>query len=327
MIETLLKAEGRDWLLADGAIGTNLIAMGLPSGEPPEAWNATHPDRIRALHRGFVEAGADLLLTNSFGGNARRLGLHGLDKRVVELNRIAAELAREVAGAAGRRMLVAGSVGPTGELFEPFGALTEDAAVGVFAEQIEGLKAGGADLVWIETMSAVEEMRAAATAAASAAMPCAITASFSTAGATMMGITPPAMAAAVRDFGAPLHGLGCNCGVGPADLVMSLLAMRAASGEVPLIAKANCGAPRICGAEVVYDGTPELMARYACLAVDAGAGLVGGCCGTSFAHLRAMRRALDAHRRRRPPTPGDVVAALGPLVFPALTGAAGGTPM
>ena len=158
LLQTLL-AEGRP-LLADGATGTNLFAMGLASGDSPELWNADHPDRIRALHQAFVDAGSDIILTNSFGGNRRRLALHAAEGRVRELNRLAAENARAVADKAGRAVVVAGSVGPTGDIFAPLGPLTEDEAVDVFAEQIEGLREGGADVVWIETMSAAEEIRA-----------------------------------------------------------------------------------------------------------------------------------------------------------------------
>src|SRR5271166_3607032 len=190
MLQTLL-AEGRP-LLADGATGTNLFAMGLAAGETPELWNADHPDRIRALHRAFVDAGADIVLTNSFGGNRRRLALHGLDARARELNRLAAGNARAVADKAERSVVVAGSVGPTGDLFAPLGPLSEEEAVEVFVEQIEALREGGADVVWIETMSASEEIRAAARAAAKCGFPYTITASFDTAGRTMMGVAPAA---------------------------------------------------------------------------------------------------------------------------------------
>jgi len=163
MLQKLL-AEGRP-LLADGATGTNLFEVGLASGETPEIWNDTAPEKIAALHQAFVDAGADIILTNSFGGNRRRLMLHKLEPRTRELNRRAAEIARGVADASGRRVVVAGSVGPTGDLLAPLGPLSEDEATEVFHEQIEGLKDGGADVVWIETMSAAEEIRAAARAA------------------------------------------------------------------------------------------------------------------------------------------------------------------
>ena len=150
-----LLAAGRP-LLADGATGTNLFAVGLTSGDSPEFWNADHPDRIQALHQAFVEAGSDIILTNSFGGNRRRLALHGAEGRVRELNRLAAQNARAVADKAGRPVVVAGSVGPTGDIFAPLGPMTEEEAVEVFLEQIEGLREGGADVGWIETMSASE---------------------------------------------------------------------------------------------------------------------------------------------------------------------------
>src|SRR5271154_2560826 len=180
MLQSLL-AGGRP-LLADGATGTNLFAMGLTSGDSPELWNAEHPDRIENLHRSFVDAGSDIILTNTFGANRRRLMLHKLEDRARELNRLAARNARKVADSAGRPVVVAGSVGPTGDLIAPLGPLSEDEAVDVFFEQIEALREGGADVAWIETMSAVEEIRAAARAAIRIGMPFVATASFDTAG-------------------------------------------------------------------------------------------------------------------------------------------------
>ena len=322
MIEELLQDRG--WLLADGATGTNLFEMGLTGGEAPELWNADHPDRIRRLHQNFVEAGADIILTNSFGCNRRRLAMHGAQDRTRALNVLAARNARAVADAAGRRVVVAGSVGPTGELMAPFGTLTEDEAAEVFAEQIDGLREGGADLVWIETMSAVEEMRAAATAAARVGMACTVTASFDTRGRTMMGVSPAAMIRDVGAFNPAPHGIGCNCGVGAADLLCSVLAMTEAAPEAVVIAKANCGIPQTTEDGVTYSGTPELMAEYARLAVDAGARIIGGCCGTTPAHVLAMRRALDGHVRRERPDLARIEQAVGPLVSPpAKPGGAG----
>ena len=317
MLETLL-GQGRP-LLADGATGTNLFEMGLTSGENPELWNVDHPDRIRALHQSFVDAGADIILTNSFGGNRRRLMLHRLEGRTRELNAAAAGNARSVAAAAGRPVVVAGSVGPTGDLLAPLGPLTEDEAFAIFVEQIEGLKAGGADVVWIETMSAPEEIRAAARAAHAVGMPYTVTASFDTAGKTMMGLPPAALAELTAGFDPPPLAVGANCGVGASDLVMSILAMTDASPDAIVIAKANAGIPAWRGAHIHYSGTPELMAAYAGLAVDAGARIVGGCCGSTPAHLAAMRGAIDRHVAGRRPALSDVVAALGPLVSPPST--------
>jgi 5-methyltetrahydrofolate--homocysteine methyltransferase len=310
------RAKGRDWLLADGATGTNLFDMGLTSGDAPELWNADHPDRVRRLHQSFVAAGADIILTNSFGGTRRRLALHRAEARVGELNRLAAENARAVADAAGRPVIVAGSVGPTGDLFAPLGPLTETEAVDVFAEQIAGLKEGGADLIWIETMSAVEEMRAAAAAAGQLDMPYTITASFDSAGNTMMGVAPAAMLRTTGAFTPAPHGIGCNCGVGASDLLCSVLAMTEAAPEATVIAKGNCGIPQVGAEGVTYSGTPEVMAEYARLALDAGARVIGGCCGTRPAHLLAMRRALEEHRRRERPSVEAIVAAIGPLASP-----------
>jgi 5-methyltetrahydrofolate--homocysteine methyltransferase len=303
-------------LLADGATGTNLFDMGLTSGDAPELWNVDHPDRIRALHQGFVDAGADIILTNTFGANKRRLALHNAQGRVRELNIAAAENARAVADVAGRPVVVAGSVGPTGDLFEPLGRLTEAEAVEIFAEQIAALKEGGVDVIWIETMSALEEIRAAAAAAARLGMPFTATASFDTAGRTMMGVAPAALA----DFALSLPdapiAVGGNCGVGASDLLVSVLGMTGARPEAIVIAKANCGIPVVHGDHVHYSGTEETMSEYAKLAIDAGARIIGGCCGTSPSHLAAMRNAIDTHVKAERPTAEEIVGRIGPLVAP-----------
>jgi len=300
-------------LLADGATGTNLFAAGLVAGEAPEVWNFEHPERIAEHHRRFVEAGADIILTNSFGGTRHRLKLHGLQDRVGEVNRRAAEIARAVADAAGRKVIVAGSVGPTGELLEPLGSLTFAGAVEAFAEQMRGLKEGGAEIAWIETMSAPDEMRAAAEAASLVGLPYTLTASFDTAGRTMMGLAPADIhGVAAGEPDAPL-AVGANCGVGASDILVSALDMTAANPAARVIIKGNCGIPEYRGAEIYYSGTPELMADYARLAVDAGATIIGGCCGTSYGHLAAMRHALDSHRRAARPTVEEIVERIGPL--------------
>ncbi len=309
--------------LADGATGTNYFQMGLESGEPPELWNIEHPERVRELHQAFVDAGADIILTNTFGGNRHRLKLHHAQDRVLEINRKAAEIAREVADAAPRPVVVAGSVGPTGELFAPLGALTESDAIEVFTEQITGLVAGGADVAWIETMSATEEIRAAARAAIAVGVPYTATGSFDTAGRTMMGLHPSGFADVFAGLDPQPLAFGANCGVGASDILVTLLAM----GETPigdaavgergaerrLISKGNCGVPHFQGAEIVYSGSPDLMAEYARLAVDGGAAIVGGCCGTSPEHLRAMRVAIDAHTAAAPPTTQQIIERIGPL--------------
>lgn len=310
-IDRLLAEKGV--LLADGATGTNLFAMGLEAGEAPELWNDTHPDRIAALHQGFVDAGADIILTNSFGGTRHRLKLHHAQDRVFQLNRRAAEIARAVADKAGRKVIVAGSVGPTGELLVPLGALTYEQAVDAFAEQIEGLKAGGAEVAWIETMSAPDEIRAAAEAAIRVGLPYTYTGSFDTAGRTMMGLLPKDIHGVVSTLPEQPVGVGANCGVGASDILASLLDMNAAKPDATIIVKGNCGIPEFRGTEIHYSGTPELMADYVRLAVDSGARIVGGCCGTSFEHLAAMRKALDSHRKDGRPTLETIVERIGPF--------------
>lgn len=299
-------------LLADGATGTNYFERGLGAGDPPELWNADHPDRVRTLHQQFVDAGADILLTNTFGCNRHRLKLHGAQDRVFELAKRAAELACEVADSVDRPIVVAGSVGPTGELFEPLGALTVDDAVDTFAELAAGLREGGASVAWIETMSAAEEIRAAASGALKAGLPYTATCSFDTAGRTMMGLLPGELAQVFDGLEQPPIAIGANCGVGASDILVSLLAMSGRDSHTYLISKGNCGVPRFVGSEAVYSGTPELMGKYTQLAVKAGARIVGGCCGTSPTHLAAMRKSLDDLIAK--PTLDDIIEAVGPLV-------------
>lgn len=301
----------RDWLLADGATGTNLFNMGLSSGEPPELWNADEPAKIRRLYQGSVGAGSDLFLTNSFGGNASRLKLHGAERRVRELNRLAAALGRDVADAAGRPVVVAGSMGPTGEIMEPMGSLTHALAVEMFHEQAEGLKEGGADVLWVETISAPEEFAAAAEACALAGMPWCGTMSFDTAGRTMMGLTSQAFASLVEDLPNPPLAFGANCGVGASDLLRTVLGFFAQGSERPVIAKGNAGIPKYHDGHIHYDGTPALMGEYAVLARDAGARIIGGCCGTMPEHLEAMRKALEETPRGPRPTLEAISGALG----------------
>lgn len=310
-IDALIAEKGV--LLADGATGTNLFAMGLQAGEAPEMLNETAPDTITALHQNFIDAGADIILTNSFGGTRHRLKLHDAQDRVHALNKRAAEIARAVADKADHKVIVAGSVGPTGELLVPLGAMTYEDAVDAFAEQIEGLKAGGAEVAWIETMSAPDEIRAAAEAAIKVGLPYTYTGSFDTAGRTMMGLLPKDIHAVADGLPEAPLGVGANCGVGASDILASLLDMTEAKPDATVIVKGNCGIPEFRGSEIHYSGTPELMGDYVRLAVDAGAKIIGGCCGTSFEHLAAMRKALDSHPKASRPTVETIVERIGPL--------------
>ncbi|SMY07647.1 betaine--homocysteine S-methyltransferase [Flavimaricola marinus] len=303
--------DTHDWLLADGATGTNLFNMGLMSGDAPEFWNVDHPDRITALYKGAVDAGSDLFLTNTFGGNASRLKLHDGQSRVFELNKAGAEIGREVADASGRTVIVAGSVGPTGEIFEPMGTLTHSAAVEMFHEQAEGLKAGGADVLWVETISAAEEYIAAAEAFALADMPWCGTMSFDTAGRTMMGLTSADMVKMVDKLANPPLAFGANCGVGASDLLRTVLGFAAAGPTRPMIAKGNAGIPKYHDGHIHYDGTPELMGEYAVMARNCGAKIIGGCCGTMPEHLSAMRKALETQPIGEVPSLEAITAKLG----------------
>ena len=303
--------ETRDWLMADGATGTNLFNMGLMSGDAPEMWNLAQPDNIRSLYKGAADAGSDIFLTNSFGGNASRLKLHGAQDQVHELNKVAASLGREVADASGRTIVVAGSVGPTGEIMTPMGSLTHDIAVEMFHEQAEGLKAGGADVLWVETISAAEEFAAAAEAFALAGMPWCGTMSFDTAGRTMMGLTSADMVKKVGKLAHQPLAFGANCGVGASDLLRTVLGFAAAGPTLPVIAKGNAGIPKYHDGHIHYDGTPDLMADYAVLARDSGATIIGGCCGTTPDHLRAMRHALETRPKGPAPTLDAITAAMG----------------
>ena len=302
----------RDWLLADGATGSNLFDVGLMSGDAPELWNTEHPERISKLHQDFVDAGADIILTNSFGGTVYRLKLHNAQGRMAELNTRAAQIARKVADGSGRSVAVAGSMGPTGEIMEPIGPLTFDQAKAAFAEQALALAAGGADVLWIETMSSREEVEAAVAGAAVAGLPIVCTLSFDTNGRTMMGISPSDFSGIEKSLSPRLAACGTNCGVGASEVVACIHNLAEAMGpEVVLVAKGNCGIPQYVDGAICYNGTPEIMANYARMALDAGARIIGGCCGTSAKHLRAMREALESHTRGAAPTLEEINARLG----------------
>ncbi len=302
----------RDWLLADGATGSNLFDVGLVSGDAPELWNIDHPDRIANLHQSFIDAGSDIILTNTFGGTKYRLKLHQAQDRVKELNQAAVKIARGQADKAGRLVLVAGSMGPTGEILEPVGPVSIAQAQDAFAEQANALAQAGADLLWIETLSSEQEIEAAVNAASATGLPVVCTLSFDTNGRTMMGVAPGMFAR--LDSAAHLLACGANCGVGPSETVAGIMNLaKGASPETIIVAKANCGIPRYVNGRLEYDGTPELMAEYARRAFDAGARIIGGCCGTSPTHVRAMHAALRNHKKRDIPSAESLVQALGEI--------------
>jgi methionine synthase I (cobalamin-dependent) len=315
----------RPFLMADGATGTNLFGMGLMTGDSPELWNFEQPERIEALHQSFVDSGADIFLTNSFGGTRNRLKLHHAQDRVYEINKRAAEIGRKVADKAGREVIVAGSIGPTGDLFEPMGTLTEADAIAAFAEQAQALKDGGADVLWIETMSSKEEVAAAVKGAGTTGLPIVTTMSFDTNGKTMMGISPADFVAFVHTLDPKPVAYGANCGVGASDLVATIVKLAEAAGPDDIIvAKGNCGIPYYEEGKIKYNGTPELMADYARIVRDAGARIVGGCCGTSPEHLISIRSALDGHQPGARPSAAEIVSRLGPVTEGAAALLAGG---
>lgn len=310
---TRLLAE-REVLLVDGAMGTNLFALGLANGAPGELWNVDRPAEVRSIYEGFVDAGSDIILTNSFGSNRFRFALHKLQGRVRELNFAAAAIARDVADKAGRTVVVAGSMGPTGDVFEPLGPRTQAEAEEAFHEQAEALKEGGADVAWIETMFAENELESAVRGAERAGLPVVATMTFDTGGRTMMGIRPSDAMRLSKKLPVRPIAFGANCGIGPAQILDSVLglAQGAEPGDV-IVSKSNCGLP-VMGDDmrVRYDGTPEIMAQYARLARDAGARIIGGCCGTTATHVRAMAEAL-AGARGAVPTYEEVERKLGPI--------------
>jgi 5-methyltetrahydrofolate--homocysteine methyltransferase len=288
--------------------------MGLQSGDAPELWNFSYPERVASLHHSFIDAGADIILTNSFGGSSYRLKLHQAQGRVAELNFAAASIARSEADRADRPVIVAGSVGPTGEILKPVGTLDPGAAEAAFAVQALALAEGGADVIWLETMSSKEELQSAGAGASRAELPVVATMTFDTNGSTMMGFSPQELVELYRETVPRLTAYGANCGVGAADLIGAMIAMRnrADPGDI-LVAKSNCGIPEFTDGKIQYSGTPDLMGDYARLARDVGARIIGGCCGTTPEHLAAMRKALDSHRPRLIPKLDDVVDRLGPV--------------
>ena len=304
----------RDYLIADGATGTNLMGMGLPAGQAPDLWNLDEPGNVARLHESFLEVGADIILTNTFGANRSRLGMEKAEDRTVEVNLAGAAIAREAADKAGRPVVVAGSMGPTGEIMEPLGPLTPERAEEVFSEQAEALARGGVDVIWIETIYAFGELTAAVAAATRTGLPVTSTMTFDTNGRTMMGDSPEDAARFIQTLPSELTAYGANCGVGPATLVDAVKGLRRGgeSGDV-VIAKGNCGVPEMIDGEVVFRGDEEIMAIYARLARDAGARIIGGCCGTSPKHLAAIAQSLEGYTPGDSPEDAAIEEALGPI--------------
>ena len=291
-MSALLDALDDGPLLGDGAMGTMLQDLGNSEGGAPELWNVEHVDVVEGVLEGYASSGSRLLTTNTFGGTRARLQMHGLEDRVEELNRAAAELARRVADRH-PGVYVLGDIGPSGELMEPMGDLTIDSAAEMFGEQIRGLVAGGVDGILIETMSDLTEVEAAVTAARKEApgLPVFATLSFDTNLRTMMGVSPAMAVQAMSDMGVDVIGANCGRGLDEMRIIAAQLA-EAGAGRVRLMVQSNAGLPKLQGDTFVFDGTPEEMAAYAVEMRDLGFAVIGACCGSSPAHIAAMRAAL-----------------------------------
>ena len=288
-LRTLLS-EGP--ILADGGMGTSLIEAGAPVGDCFELLNTDDPQRIERIHRGFVDAGADMVLTNTFGGNRFRLDAHGISGRVTELDRAAVAIARQAGG-----RFVAGSMGPLGVRLVPYGRVRLEDAFDAYREQASALAEAGADLLMIETQTDLREMEQAIAAARDAApgIAIAVSATFTKDDRTLLGSSPAQVAARLVELGA--DAIGANCGEGPAQLLRVIRSMHAAAPGVPLVARPNAGGPTQVGGRFVYPATPEYLAEHAVAFLSEGAAIVGGCCGTGPSHTRAMAGALDDRTR------------------------------
>jgi len=289
---TAIKTKGI--LVSDGGWGSFLVAHGLKPGESPEGWNLDHPDEVRGIARMYAEAGADVVLTNSFGGTRFKLAHYGLADRVGEINETAARLSRQ---AVGPDNIVLASMGPTGKILM-MGDVSEAELYEAFKEQAVALEKGGADAVTVETMSAVDEAGLAVRAAKeNTALTVAVSFTFDTKTPqgyrTMMGVSPEAMAAAMLDAGADV--LGANCSLGSGEMVEVIAALHAAAPGIPLVVHPNAGKPeQQPDGSIVYPETPACIAANVPVLIEAGASITGGCCGTGPDHIRAIRAAVDA---------------------------------
>jgi 5-methyltetrahydrofolate--homocysteine methyltransferase len=307
--------EQKDVVIADGAMGTNLFLLGLGKGDNGAAWNVERPDAVKTIHQGFVDAGSDIILTNTFGANRIRLALHHLEHRAREFNVAGARIAREVASHAGRPVVVAGDIGPIGDVLEPLGTRTVEEAEEAFLEQAQALKDGGVDIAWIETMFADNELDAAIRAVARAGLDYVATMTFDSGGRTMMGVRPEDAMRRSRGFAHKPIAFGANCGVGPSQLMDSVIGLVHGAGDRAIVvAKSNCGMPVLDDdMRVRYNGTPDVLADYACMARDAGARIIGGCCGTTAQHIRSIVLALAKRPKGPPPSYEEIERRLGPL--------------
>lgn len=290
----LERLNAGEVLVADGATGTNYQRMGIALGVPPEEWVFDQPENVLTLHRAFVDAGSEIILTDSFGGTRLRMRDSKYASRAPELNCRAAQLARQ---AAGEQILVAGSMGPTGLLMQPLGELTHDAAAAAYAEQAAALVEGGVDFLLLETFFALDEALAAVEGVRRASqLPLVVSFSYDQGTRTMMGLRPSQVVEAIAPLG--VAAIGANCGKSLDAMLQIIQEMAAQKSGRPLWIKPNAGLPRMEGDVAQYDTSPETMAEYALRFIDAGAQVVGGCCGNSPAHVKAIADAVKSHKPR-----------------------------
>lgn len=292
-IQGLLDQGG--YIITDGAMGTVLFAAGLEHGDPPELWNIKYPERVAAVHQEYIKAGSQVILTNTFGGSRYRFSLHNAQDQVVEANQSAAKILRQVADESDVKIIVAGDIGPSGEVLAPYGELAFQDAKDAFTEQAAALIEGDVDLIWIETMSDLEEVRAAVegTREVSQEIPIVTTMTFDTHGRTMMGVTPEQAFETLSEFN--VEALGGNCGNGPEEIIEVINKMSSLKNGKPLVAKANAGIPELVQGKAVYRASPETMADYAIKSYRAGARIIGACCGSTPDHIKAIKGALTSH--------------------------------
>jgi len=279
-------------LVSDGAMGTMLQENGLNAGHCPEEWNISHLDVISAIHKAYYGAGADIVETNTFGGNLYRLKHNGFENRIYEFNKAGAEIAKSVCPVG---KFVAGSVGPTGEFLQPLGLATSSDLENAFEEQIRGLVDGGVDVLFIETMSYVEEINAAVSSAQKIDQNFPIVTSMSIEKSavghrTLMGITISEFVKKIRNL--PIVAMGANCGRGPDEMVDIMTEFREHT-DLPLLAQANAGLPETKDGKMIYNETLEQRGELARILLDKNVSIIGGCCGTNPNHIKAIRNAVD----------------------------------
>lgn len=286
--------ESGETLIGDGAMGTLLQDKGLTDGGAPELWNIDHSDVIEEIFEEYAAAGANFLTTNSFGGTRPRLEMHGLADRVEELNKASSVIAKKVAKKY-QNIFVMGDVGPSGELMEPMGTLTIDSAKELFTEQIKALLAGGADGILIETMSDLSEVQAAVLAVQEIdkEIPIIVMMSFDTNLRTMMGVKPAQAVSEISKMGVKIIGANCGRGTDEISVIAKELSENRVEG-VYLIAQSNAGLPKLVGADFVYDGTPEEIAKYASEMKGLGINVIGACCGSTPVHIAAIKAAVNS---------------------------------